>query len=395
MTGGSSEIRGLFRRGREGQSLAEFALILPVVLLLTLIAIDFGRVYLGWVNLQNMARVAANFAANNPTAWATNDAEDKADYQAQILADATQNNCTLPLVGGAPTAPDPSFPGGTDIGGTAEVRLSCTFAVITPLVGLILGNGGNVTVSASSTFPIKNGIIATGGAGVAPVANFTGSPTTVTEGGSVQFADTSTGIPTIWQWDFGDGQTAVDQNPLHAYATAGRYSVRLTVTNADGSDSEFKFQYITVGTPPPLVDFTGTPVNGDGPLTVSFVGTSTDTPTSVVWTFGDGATDSSGSLAVSHTYTTAGTYTVRLDVTAPSGSGTVTKSNYITVGVGVCVVPSFIDTSTTTAQTTWNDAGFTTTVTYKQGGLPWTIKSQNLTGGTSVPCNSTIQVSRN
>ena len=42
---------------------------LPVLLFLTLIALDFGRVYLGYINLQNMARIAANYAANNPDAW--------------------------------------------------------------------------------------------------------------------------------------------------------------------------------------------------------------------------------------------------------------------------------------------------------------------------------------
>ena len=50
--------------------------MIPILLFLTLIALDFGRVYLGYINLQNMARIAANFAANNPTAWdATPDAE--------------------------------------------------------------------------------------------------------------------------------------------------------------------------------------------------------------------------------------------------------------------------------------------------------------------------------
>src|SRR6476659_5639717 len=52
-----------------GQSLVEFALVLPVMLLLMLTALDFGRVYLGYINLQNMARIAANFAADNPSAW--------------------------------------------------------------------------------------------------------------------------------------------------------------------------------------------------------------------------------------------------------------------------------------------------------------------------------------
>ena len=55
-----------------GQSLVEFALVLPVILFLTLIALDFGRVYLGYINLQNMARIASNFAANHPDAWGAN-----------------------------------------------------------------------------------------------------------------------------------------------------------------------------------------------------------------------------------------------------------------------------------------------------------------------------------
>ena len=49
-----------------GQSLVEFALVLPLILLLMLIAIDFGRVFLGWVGLNNAARVAANYAAMHP-----------------------------------------------------------------------------------------------------------------------------------------------------------------------------------------------------------------------------------------------------------------------------------------------------------------------------------------
>src|SRR5215471_9013483 len=43
-------------RSKRGQSLVEFALVLPVILVLTLIALDFGRIYLGYINLQNMAR---------------------------------------------------------------------------------------------------------------------------------------------------------------------------------------------------------------------------------------------------------------------------------------------------------------------------------------------------
>ena len=392
------------RRKDLGQSLTEFALILPILLLLTLVAIDFGRVYLGWVNLQNMARIAANYAANHPTAWVTNDAAAKASYQDQIRADAKANNCTLPLVSGVPTAPDPTFSPDTNIGSTAEVRLSCTFQIITPVIGSIVGSGGLLTVGASSTFPIKNGQFASGGGtSSAPVADFTGTPTTISSGSSVVFADASTGDPTSWLWDFGDGGTSAEQNPIHQYVLvdpliAVAYTVSLTATNSIGSDTRTRVTYITVNPAPPTVNFTGTPTSGNRPLTVDFTGTSTVAPTSVLWTFGDGQTSAAG-LTVSHVYQNAGTYSVTLAVTTATGNSSVTKSNYITVNVGTCTVPSFINTSTTTAPARWGTgpggAGFTTNVNFQQGNLPWTIRSQSLTGGTVVPCNSNITVSRN
>jgi Flp pilus assembly protein TadG len=54
------------RRRSRGQSLVEFAIVLPILLLLTLVALDFGGVYLGWINLQSMSRIAANLAAQQP-----------------------------------------------------------------------------------------------------------------------------------------------------------------------------------------------------------------------------------------------------------------------------------------------------------------------------------------
>src|SRR3954454_19107411 len=90
------------RENREthlGQSMVEFALVIPILLFLTLIALDFGRVYLGYINLQNMSRIAANFAGNNPTAWdgtvVANDAVLKTKYYNQIIADAQAINCKL------------------------------------------------------------------------------------------------------------------------------------------------------------------------------------------------------------------------------------------------------------------------------------------------------------
>src|SRR5207247_3962239 len=91
------------RRHARGQSLAEFVITLPIMLLLTMIAIDFGRVYLGWINLPNMTRIAANFAANHPTSWTgVGNAADQTLYRNLILNDAKATNCTLPVAGGQP-----------------------------------------------------------------------------------------------------------------------------------------------------------------------------------------------------------------------------------------------------------------------------------------------------
>jgi len=197
-------------RRRRGQSLVEFAIVLPILLLLTLVALDFGRVYLGWINLQSMSRIAANLAANNPTAWqGGGDANVQAKYQNQIRNDAAATNCKLPLSGGVQTAPAPVFAdtGGNgasdDIGDSATVDLSCTFDLITPGIKNIVG--GSITVSASSVFPVKSGMTATGGGGgavgTAPNAAFTGNgtlaPSTLSGQApfTVVFRDTSGGSP--------------------------------------------------------------------------------------------------------------------------------------------------------------------------------------------------------
>ncbi len=81
-----------------------------------------------------------------------------------------------------------------------------------------------------------------------PVADFTASPTTISEGQSVTFTDTSTNIPISWSWSFpgGNPSTSTSQNPAVVYNTAGVYNVTLTATNANGQDTETKTNYITV-----------------------------------------------------------------------------------------------------------------------------------------------------
>ena len=89
----------------------------------------------------------------------------------------------------------------------------------------------------------------------APVAAFSGSPTSGTAPLAVTFTDQSTGPPAAWSWDFGDGTSSTAQNPVHTYAAAGSYSVSLTVTNSGGSNSLTKPSYIGVATPPPPTSY--------------------------------------------------------------------------------------------------------------------------------------------
>lgn len=107
--------------------------------------------------------------------------------------------------------------------------------------------------------------------GAAPVAEFSGTPTTICEGASVSFTDMSTNTPTSWLWDFGDSQTSTQQNPSHSYSSAGTYTVTLTATNASGSDDEVKTNYITVNANPNVSNTSSTAetcVGNDGTASV-------------------------------------------------------------------------------------------------------------------------------
>ncbi len=61
------------------------------------------------------------------------------------------------------------------------------------------------------------------------------------------FTDSSTNIPTSWSWTFGDGGTSSSQSPSHSYTTSGVYTVALTATNATGSNTLTRTNYVTVG----------------------------------------------------------------------------------------------------------------------------------------------------
>ena len=123
-------------------------------------------------------------------------------------------------------------------------------------------------------------------------ATFVFSPATPGPGQTVQFADTTSGSPTSWQWNFGDGGTSSVKNPSHAFAISGAYTVTLVARDSSGSKQGSKT--ITVATMSVLAaSFTYMPPLPTIAQAVQFTDTSTGTPTSWLWNFGDGATSSS------------------------------------------------------------------------------------------------------
>jgi PKD repeat protein len=421
----TSRIRRVRDRHRDrslGQSIVELALVLPVILLILMIGLDFGRVFLGWVNLNNAARIAANFAATNATALAGSgpihdDAVDR--YRALITNDIQTINCTPnpnPIADPAATPADLAalYPGGTDLGQIAHVSIDCDFGVITPIISNILGK--TVTISASSDFPIRQGIVAgvpPGGGGSVNAA-FNVSPASGVGSASsplhVTFTDVSTGGPTIYAWDLnGDGVTDSTQvgnspSPLtYDFTIPDVYFVSLTVSN--GTDTDTATQVITVNPPPgPLVAFTATPFVGNAPLAVSFNNLSTGTnPLTYAWDFESDGTVDSTSKNPSHTYNSAGSYTVTLTVTDGNGlSNAGTKTIDVSAPIALCNVPNFTGMTTSdNIQVLWQAAGFTTTVIFnptRGGGQPeYTIKKQDIKAtppGPQQPCNTTIQTVR-
>jgi PKD repeat protein len=142
-----------------------------------------------------------------------------------------------------------------------------------------------------------------------PVADFSGSPTTGVEPLAVTFTDLSTQTPTSWSWDFdNDGtENSTLQNPSYTYNTAGTYTVSLSATNGEGSDTETKIDYITVNDAPPVVDFSGSPTSGVGPLAVNFTDATTGNVTTWSWDFDNDGTEDATAQNPAYTYVSAGT----------------------------------------------------------------------------------------
>ena len=114
--------------------------------------------------------------------------------------------------------------------------------------------------------------------------------------------------------------------------TVGLWNV--TVVNPDGQEGSKIGGFTIVNvTAAPVAYFNATPVKGAAPLTVIFTDSSTNTPTSWNWSFGDGSLVNVTNKNPVHTYAAPGNYTVSLNVTNAGGSNITTFTDYIWVGL--------------------------------------------------------------
>lgn len=145
----------------------------------------------------------------------------------------------------------------------------------------------------------------------------------------ISFQDRSTGSIATWRWDFGDGTSSLERNPVHSYqptedGSSATYSVTLTTVDVNGSTSVCtKNDYITIGEPEILIHTNGTVkelINGIA--TVIFTDQTQGFPTLRKWSFGDGSeytTEDPAENTVTHNYKEKGIYAVTLVVEALGG----------------------------------------------------------------------------
>lgn len=208
-----------------------------------------------------------------------------------------------------------------DLTGGTDTRITDNSALLSTVDG-----GPKISGNRIVWTDLRNGdndifLYTTGPDQTCPVGDFTISPT---RSGPlpfvVQFTDSSVAGTTAishWNWEFGDGNTSTQQNPLFTYTVPGNYDVRLTINNAYcRNETPVSNSYLISVGAAPVASFTTDTTSGMVPLTVTFNDASV-AATTWNWSFGDGTY--SDLQSPPHTFTTGGTYTVVLNASNTYG----------------------------------------------------------------------------
>jgi Flp pilus assembly protein TadG len=267
-------IRERLRPKSRGQALVEFALILPIFLLLGLAAIDLGRIFYSEITVTNAARAGAVEASYHPTSFSSGGACSDSN---RIMCAATRESSGSFVTvgtGDVAVACSPSCATGASPANNVTVTVTGHFTLVTPLIAFFTG-GTNITLQSVAvadivTLPTPVGVTPTPTptatptstptatpVGETPAPTATATPTPVpcpTPFVSFSYSQqnktkpvdfTSTSTPTsgpcaisFWRWNFGDGNTDTESVPSisHDYGVSGTtFNVTLTVTYPDGT----------------------------------------------------------------------------------------------------------------------------------------------------------------
>lgn len=334
-----------FARG--GQSVVEFAILLPLFMLLLLITVDFGRLFFSYVQLNNAAREGAAYAATNPTdlAGITTHATAETNAQAQggehPISVAT---ACVDTTGSTISCTD--APGGGGPGYTVTVTATESFSFLTPWIDGFFRNNFTMATSASAVaLGLAPNTSATQPPGCAApssaVISLASSGLTIDVNGSA--SQPSSGLCHIsgYNWDFGDGVTDVSYatGTVHTYLFGGTYTVRLTVTNQGGTATATQTVTVPAVTTclAPTAVFSIAPptgIAGPGGTTFGFdasASTNMGVPACnphFTWDLGD-ATFGPDAPSATHQYVSAtpgSTVTVTLTVTNDAGTDQTTQT---------------------------------------------------------------------
>lgn len=170
-----------------------------------------------------------------------------------------------------------------------------------------------------------------------PVAAFSANETSGSDSLDVKFTDTTSNTPTNWDWYWSADETkdSDEQHPETTFTT-GVYSVRLYTSNSAGGDWENKTDYIniTAGGVAPTAAFSADDTTPTTSQSVQFTDASTGVPTNWDWYWSDDEIKNSDLSDPTNTFSSAGTYSVRLYVSNAYGNDWENKTNYITSSPG-------------------------------------------------------------
>lgn len=144
---------------RRGQAIVEMAIILPLLVLLLVMALDAGRLFFGWVALQNASRIGADYAASHADAWEGLPAPlqyQRDNYALLVSGDLQSLGCQGDPVPTPDFDPDGDGNEGYADGDLVRVELACSFGLLTPLAESFLG--APVTLHSRSDFAINRSV---------------------------------------------------------------------------------------------------------------------------------------------------------------------------------------------------------------------------------------------